>query len=148
MPVLDDVASYLAGAGLGLTVATTSASGSLYKVPFPEAAPDAAVSLIVYAGQEAIRAMGTATTSLANAATPVAEVVRFQAVVRKDRDSFESCVSLAENIHKTLDHVANVTLGSTRYLYIKTLGPPAFLGFDGNARPRYFVNAEARKERG
>ncbi len=147
MPVLDDVASYLAGAGLGLTVAT-SATGNLYKVPMPEAAPDAATCIVVYGGLPSVRAMGASTTALSNAASPVAEVVRFQVLVRKSAQAFEACVTLAENIHKALDHVANQTLGSARYLHIKTLGPPAFLAFDDNLRPRYFINAEATKERG
>lgn len=148
MPLLDDVPTYLAtSTGLSLTVATSS-GGNLFKVPFPEGAPDAAVCLIVYGGRAPIRAMSAATTHLGNAAAPVVETVRFQVVVREDAQSFEDGMELIENISRSLDHVANVTLGSTRYLYIRTLAPAAFLSFDGNLRPRFYVNAEAMKERG
>lgn len=148
MPLLDDVPAYLAAStGLSLAVATSS-GGNLFKVPFPEGAPDAAVCLMVYGGLPPIRAMGAATTYLGNAATPVAETVRFQVLVREDAQSFEDGMELIENIGRSLDHVANQTLGSTRYLYIRTLSPAAFLSFDGNLRPRFYVNAEALKERG
>jgi hypothetical protein len=148
VPLLDDVSTYLAAStGLSLTVATSS-GGNLYKIPFPEASADAAVCLIEYAGGPIIRAMSAATTSLSNAQAPVAETVRFQVLVREDRDSYQDGRTLIENIYKTVDHVANVTLGSTRYLYMKALAPPAFLAYDANGRPRFYLNVETLKERG
>lgn len=139
--LLDEIPAFLAAStGLGLTVATSS-GGNLYKVPFPEAAPDAAVCVIEYAGGAPIRAMGASTTA------PVAEVVRFQVLVRKGQQGFEAGRQLIEDIYQTLDHLADQTLTSTYYLYVRAVQSPFFLSFDGNLRPRFVANFEAMKRR-
>lgn len=120
----------------------TSSAGNLYRAPFPEGSPDSAVCVIEYAGGAPIRAMGASTTA------PVAEVVRFQVLVREDIQSFEDGRELIEDIYHELDHLADETMGSTRYLYVRALQSPFFLSFDGNGRPRFVANFEAMKARG
>ena len=139
--LLEDVGAYLDAQVAGLSIGST---GNLFLCPFPEQAPDASVAIVEYAGLPSIRAMGP------NAGAPIAEVARFQVVVRDVLNNFSTARTLAQTITNTLDHIADVSLvsGGTRYLYIVALGQPTYIGEDANARHRFTVNFECTKERG
>ena len=140
--LLDDVAAYLvAQIGGSLSLGST---GNVFKVPMPESAPNGSIAIVEYAGAPSVRAMG------ANAGAPIAEVVRAQVMVRDSLGSFSTARTLAQTITNTLDNVANVSLvsGGTRYLVIRALGQPSYIGEDANGRHRFVVNLEFWKERG
>jgi hypothetical protein len=136
------MATYLAGAGIGLAMGST---GNLFKVPFPDGSPDAAVSLLEYPGMEAVRAMG------ASLSAPVFERPRFQVTVRDTLQNFQTARTLATSIYNKLDGLSEETMGTTRYSYVRAIQTPFLLGpagEDKNARPRVVCNYEAVKERG
>jgi hypothetical protein len=138
--LLDDIGAYLDAQLSSLSIGST---GNLFLVPIPETAPTPSAWIVEYAGLPSLRAMG------ANAGSPIAENVRFQILVRADQASFSAGRTLAQNIVNTLDHIGNTQLvtGGTRYLYIRALGQPSYLGEDANARHRWNCNFEAAKER-
>ena len=141
MSLVNDIGQYLAGQSLGLSY---GASGNLFNTPFPESAPDASVCIIEYASVESIRCMG------ASVSAPVAEVRRFQVVVRDVLDNFATAQSLAQSICNLLDHLGTWT-GATsgaRYLNITALQMPFYIGEDDNHRHQFSCNYEALKERG
>jgi minor capsid protein len=139
--LLDDVATYLANQGLGLTVSVNLFKGLAPEV-FPASTP--VVSLIEYPGRAAARAMG------ASLSDPIAgEFPRFQANVLVPLDNYQSGRTLAENIYKKLDNLANTTLGTTNYFLISAVQPPFYMPpDDANATHRFVANYEARKARG
>lgn len=142
-----DVATYLGttgGANIGITLASTSGGTAplIYEAPFPTGSADYAACVIPYAGLPSVRGMG------ASLSTPLAEVTRFQVVVRHDEDHYVTARAKSESVASALDHLAEATLGATRYLYVKTLAPNVYIGPDGNGRHRFAVNCEAMKERG
>ena len=130
-----EVGTYLAGAGLGLTLGT-----NLFMVPFPAGSPDACACFAEWGTEDALRAMGP------SLGAPVAEQPRFKVMVRGSRDGAQAARTLAGNIHKKLDHLGEITLSGTRYLNI-VAEQPQFLSFDDNDRPRYHFDCEVIKER-
>jgi len=141
----EDVGTYLAAqSSLGLTVRTT-AGGNLYVVPLPESAPDAAVAIMEYAASAPLRAMSS------DLAPPIAEQPRFQVLVRRTQNSFSTGRELMEEIYKNLDWLHSTGIGSTgstRYLQVRAISSPYWMGQDGNGRHRWTCNFEALKERG
>lgn len=138
MALVADITTYLASAGLGLTVGS---SGNLFAAPFPAQAPNAAVYVVEYASAPAVRAFGSSLGS------PLAEVHRFQVVARDVLNNFSTLQSLAISIHNKLDHLGDTTLSGVRYLNITGLQQPFYLGEDGNGRHTFACNYEAVRER-
>ena len=140
--ILDDVAAYLvANIGGSLSLGST---GNVFKVPMPESAPNGSIAIVEYGGSPSLRAMG------ANAGAPIAEVVRAQIMVRDVLANFLTARTLAQTITNTLDHVNNTTLasGGPRYLSVKALSQPVYIGEDSQGRHRFVCNFELMKERG
>lgn len=135
-----EIAAYLAGAGLGLS---TSAPANLYSRPLGLGAPDAAVHVVVTDGSRSDRAFGTA--------APVNEYPRFQVMVREAVGRDAQAEQLCHRIYVLLEGLcakASVTLSGTVYRDIQPItGPPKFLSYDGNGRPRYYCEFEATKDR-
>lgn len=133
-----EIVAHLAGAGLGLTAGT-----NLFSVPFPESAQDDVVSVVTYGGGASERSFGPSLQA------PAAEVdVRFQVMVRSGRDGAATAEALADAIYKKLDGLGPLSLSGVLYHdVVSTDGPPKFLSFDDNNRPRYYMNFAATKER-
>ena len=136
--LLDEIGTYIASTSHGLSL---SFSSNLFKVPIPETAPDNSVSIIEYGGVQAMRAMGESLSA------PVCERPKFQVIVRSTLDGFNTGRGLAESIHRLLDGMADTTLSSVRYLYVRAIQPPFLLGDpeDENARFRFVCNFEAMR---
>lgn len=134
----DEVASYLAGAGLGLS-ATTAGGTVIFADPFPPTAPDTAVCIIEYGGSGSDDAFGPSLSS------PVFEHPRFQLLCRDRPDNALACRTLAHNAKKKLRHFSG-TMGTVTYGYVRALGPVFFLKYDENARVHYACNFECTKQ--
>lgn len=133
--VSDEIATYLAGAGLGLTLGT-----NLYDVPFPigPGQPDAAVAVMEPPVEE--KAEDTFGGSLA------AEAIskpHFRIEVR-DKDPGAAKTTMWSVFKKVRN--LSATLSGVRYLQIDSLGQPAFLKFDDNQRAIYYAEFRAWKE--
>ena len=103
----DEIATYLAGAGLGLSLSSTS-GGVVFGVPFPPEAPDTACCVIEYGGGPPLDAFG------ASLSAPVYEQPRFQVLCRDRSDNAATCRALANSIYKALRHFSG-TLGGVSY---------------------------------
>jgi len=133
----DEVATYLAGAGLGLSL-TTSSSNGVFAVPFPPLAGDTATCVIEYGGRENVDAFGPSLSA------PIFQRPRFQVVCRDSADNALACRTLAESIYKKLRHFSG-TLSGVTYGFVKAHRPPFFLNYDENQRIHYAINFEAHK---
>jgi hypothetical protein len=146
--LLDDVCTFITtSTSHGLATATSS-GGNLFKVPLPVAAPASLCAHVVeYGGMPGIRTMSNASPN-----APVLEEQRFQIMVRTSDEGFELGRATMESVYRALDGVAGTRIDGTTsgalYSWIAALSPPVFLSFDENSRPRFYVNFEARKERG
>jgi len=142
----DEVANYLAGAGLGLTLGSSQANG-VFADPFPPAAHDTSTCVVVYSGEESVKAFGPSLVA------DILEKPRFQVMTRDTPDKVRECKRLMLNINKKLRSLAGVTLtsvlpnstGSVSYAYVKALGPPFFLKYDEAQRVVYACNYVALK---
>ena len=146
MALGDEVATYLAGAGIGLSLNAAATSATpVFGIPFPPdpEAPDASVAVIAYAGRESLDAFGA---SLAGA---IFERARFQVLNRDITNNQQTCVTLAGNIYKKLRHFSGTmtssTGGTVTYAFVRALGPPSFLKLDENQRAYWFTNYECMK---
>jgi hypothetical protein len=142
----EDVTTYLvATTSLGLTIRTTS-GGNLYRRALPESAPNLAVAVMEYAAGQPAHAMG------ASLSAPLYEDVRFQVLVRVAPDDYSTGRAMIEDIYRNLDWLMGSTeigtTGSTRYLSVRALTSPYWMGQDTAGRHRFTANFEARKERG
>lgn len=137
----DDIATYLAGAGLGLSMG--SSSNGIFSTPFPTEAGETATCVIEYGGEPPLRAMGPALTA------PVVERPRFQVVSRDASDNAMTCRSLQKDIWNKLEHhaatLAGATGGTTVYHFIEALSSPSFLKLDESGRVYYACNFRAQK---
>lgn len=140
--VADDIAAYLAAAGLGLT--TAAPTPNLFARPFPLDAPSHAVAIHVYGGHPSTRVFGSGKSST------VGEHPLFYVFVRDDRDNDAVAAALAQSIYDLLDNLGPLSLGSPPVLYedIRSLdGPPKFFDTDANQRSIYILNFAADKAR-
>lgn len=139
----DEIVTYLAGQGLGLTIGSTDTNG-LFAVPFPTEAGDAATCIIEYAGKPPIRAMGPVLQA------PIFEQAKFQVLSRDISDRALDCRTLQKNVQNTLMHLATNLVGSsggtTVYGYIEAMQPPFFLKYDENGRIYFASNYVALKQ--
>jgi len=108
----DEIATYLAGAGLGLTL--SSSGTQVYGVPFPAEAPDTAACVIEYGGLAPYDAFGPSLSA------PVFERPRFQIVCRDAQDRIAACRALILAVEKTLRHFSG-TMGSVTYGFVQAL---------------------------
>lgn len=146
MAVDDEIAYYLASAGLGLTFSASSAGG-IHAGPFPPEASDTATCVIQTPGSPDIRGFG------ASLSTPFMEVPRFQVLTRDTADRQAIVRKLIISIDKKLDFfvgdMSSILTGATgtvTYYMIQSLGPPCFLKFDESHRVYYYANYEAYKQ--
>jgi len=124
--VADEIAAYLAAAGLGLVAGT-----NLHSVPFPASAPDLSVAVIDdEAGAESLESFGPSLS-------PVdVERPELLLLVRGPRDGGEAAKALAYAVYKALRRLGPVTLSGVLYHHVGAR-PPHFLAFDANNRPIY-----------
>lgn len=140
MPLLDAVATYLAGQSLGLTVGT-----NLFKANLPDS-PDAAVAIYEWGGQSNEKTFA----SLPGQA--ILERPSFQVVVRSARENitvgaYSTARALAESIYRKLDGYQG-TLSNTVYKLISCESNPYYLKTDENARHHIAADYDAIKELG
>jgi hypothetical protein len=135
----DEVAEYLAGAGLGLTVGSSGANG-VFAVLFPVEANDTATCVIEYASDLSVESMGASLSPV------LLERPRFQVICRDLQDNARTCRSLAQSIYKKLRHYSG-TMGSASvsYPFVNSMGVPFFLKIDENMRVLYACNYVAYK---
>jgi len=123
----DEVATYLAGAGLGLTLGV-----DLFDVPYPVLAQDRAVAIDIYNSLPADRTFGPSLTQ------PLGEHPEFNVFVRDARGNDAAAKTLAYAVFRKLDFLGPVTLSGVLYRDIRAIGgEPKFLAFDDNQRPVY-----------
>lgn len=134
----DEVATYLANAGIGFSLVASTSATIIFAVPFPPEAQDAAACIIEYGGMPPLDAMGP------SGSAPVFEQPRFQLLVRDRPDNLAACRSLMNLGYKALRHFSGV-LSGVNYGFIQALSPVAFLKFDENNRGIYYANMEATK---
>ncbi len=132
-----EVATYLVGAGLGLTLGT-----SLFDAPVPEDAQEAAAWIESYPLRASDRTFGPSLQA------PVGEWVGFSVFVRDARENATVAENLANSIYKKLDGLGPVTLSGVLYRDVRaTAGPPYPLGVDASNRPLYACHYQADKDR-
>ncbi len=130
--LLDDVGDYLSTGGLGLTSGTNLFLGML-----PDK-PEQACGIYETGGFFPIHAMA------ASAGNAVVERPRIQIVTRSA--TYQGARQLMHNIYKRLDGLRDVTINSTRYLYMQAVSSPAQMGLDGSGRPRIVLNVDIVKK--
>ncbi len=134
----DELAAYLAGAGLGLTLGT-----DLFSSPFPASSavpvPDLAVAVVDTGSDESIGSFG-ASLSAVDVERP--EVMVF---VRGARDAVEVAKAKAYAVWKKLRRLGPVTLSGVLYHNVAAR-PPHLLGYDENKRPVYEILCDVWKE--
>lgn len=142
MPLLDDVATRLAADGMG-TVKTSSndpASWPIYKGAGTAGNRAEMILLVAGPGEGVIEEM-TATVGAA-----VAEIPTLVVSVRNADPS--AAIVKAEAIWRKLHNLAEVTLGSTRYLRIEARQKPFAIGRDESNRHIVTCNYVVTKEIG
>lgn len=139
MPLLDEFATFLAAAGLGV-VGTSLVKGGLSDLA---GGPDPALGLIEYAAGPVLRRSGGD-----NAGT-LAERPRLQVLVRSA--SYPTARARAQAVVAACDWLGPRTLtassgGGTAYAAMEVLQrPPLFVGWDANQRARFAVNVECTR---
>jgi hypothetical protein len=140
MPLLDELASYLASRGVGVVGA------DLFKGGLPDAPtlplPDPVVGLVEYASGPPLRVHGPT-----GAVATLAEQPRVQVLVRSA--SYATARLRAQAVVAALDWLGPMTLtassgGGTRYAQVEVLQrPPVPLDVDATGRWRFAVNVTA-----
>jgi hypothetical protein len=128
----DEVATYLAGAGLGLTV-----GDNLFTMPFPLGSPDSAVSVVVWF-TDIVETFGESLSA------PAMETQHFKVIAREGPGEGAAAQTKAYDIYKKLRRLGPVTLSGVKYHNIQA-NPPMFLSDDEADRPRYHFDAIAHK---
>lgn len=137
-----DIATYLSGQGLGLTIAS---SGNLFACPFPATAPQASVSIVEGTSRPTIRAFGP------DLGAPVAERPTFKVTVRDVLNNFGAALTLARAIHDKLDWLTASTgmaPSGARYMLVRAMTLPRYIGDDGNDRQLFVCDFDVTKARG
>jgi hypothetical protein len=140
VPLLDAVATYLAGAGIGLTVGT-----NLFKATLPDS-PDVAVAIFEWGGQANEKTFAPL-PGMAILERPV-----FQVLVRGARENvtsgaYSTARAMAESIYRKLDGYVG-TLSGVAYKSIVCESNPYYIQTDDNARPHIGMDFQAVKELG
>lgn len=128
-----EIATYLAGAGLGLTLNT-----SVFDVPIPEKGPDAAVGILEAGGESDLGGFGESLSA------SEMERPRFVVAIRGSRDGGTAARALAEAVRKKLRRLGPATLSGTLYHDV-ACEPIAGPYYDQNGRPRYVIACAAHK---
>lgn len=125
--LLDDIGSHLQTNGAG-TVGT-----DIFKGTMPDS-PTICVAIYEYAGVGYSRTSGSV----------VSENARIQIVVRDT--GYSAARTKAETIKNILDALGNLTIGTTRYLWIEALAPPFLLRRDQAGNVLIACNYQVMKE--
>lgn len=132
--VAAELATYLAGAGLGLTVGT-----NLFSFPFPTTAPDTAVCLVEWGSVPVPQNFGESLSP------PSHERPQVKVIVRDARDAVGAARTQADAIYKKLRRLGPVTLSGVLYHNVYA-DLPAFLSLDENMRPRFHFDLDIWKQ--
>lgn len=132
--LLDELATYLAAQGLGLTVGT-----NLYKSDLPPT-PDACVALLETGGLPAAHTMS------GGAGSAVYERPTVQVICRAGAQDYATARATAQDVHDALDGLSDTDLSGVRYISIRAIQPPFELGLDERARPLVGLNVQIDKE--
>jgi hypothetical protein len=133
--LVDEVAAYLASAGIGLT--TASPNPNLFTNPFPLGGPDEAVCLVPWNTT-------TVDTFGESLSAPAMEVQSFKVISRGKKDKAKAAETKAYAVYKKLRRLGPVTLSGVKYHHIEAQ-PPIWLSDDETGRPRYHFDAVAWK---
>lgn len=138
MTVLGDVTTYLAGAGLGLTVATNLFYGQM---------PDTPDDCVVVYERPGTRPDFTLGATEGQPHLPNFENVRLQVVVRRDGETaYAEGSALITSIWRALSLGGGITLSGTRYLSIEPMDSPAPMDEDKQGRLLFVANFWAQPE--
>lgn len=130
MPMLPDVGTYLAAAGLSLTVGT-----NLFYGRMPDS-PDKCVSLYETGGASPLDTMS-------NNTEPPVTSPRLQ-ILSRDA-SYANAQTLAEDVWQKLTLITNESLSSTRYLRVVPIQQPAPIERDSQDRVVFSCNYDVLK---
>ena len=126
--MLAEIAAALATAGIGTLGATTGWTIRLAEIP---ATPDTAISLY--------ETSGMASDFVHDGARDVNPGLQVR--VRGSREGYIAAREKAEDIDDYLDGIANTTIGTHGYKWIRAVHQPAFLGLEpGTDRPQWSQN--------
>lgn len=131
-PPLNDVITYLTGAGLGLTFGT-----NLFASLMPDS-PDTCVTVIEYPGAGPDWMMGIA--------LPGVEETNYQVVARVPEASYNANQTTIQNIYRSISTVVDQQIGGTNYLWFEPLHSPAFSHRDEKRRIHHLVNFVAMRQ--
>jgi hypothetical protein len=134
--LVDELATYLEGADLGLT--TAAPEPNLFKEPFPLGGPDEAVCLVPYFAD-------TVETFGESLSPPAMETQTFKVIARAAAGEGKLARTKAYDVYLKLRRLGPVTLSGVSYKNIKA-APPVFLSMDEQSRPRFHFDATAWKE--
>jgi hypothetical protein len=129
----NELATYLAAAGLGLTP-----GGNLFEVPFPEFAPDIAVSLVDPESGEVIGSFGASLSAYD------VEIPDLVVMIRGARDGLEAARTKAQEVYKKLRRLGPANLSGVEYLDVEAK-PPHLAGYDANERPVFSFSCKVFK---
>lgn len=132
MPVLDELATQAATAGIG-TVGTT-----IFKGILPDT-PDACVALIETGGMESGHTMSGGAGS-ASIERPTVEVI-----ARGAPGDYATPRTKAKDAFNALDGITNTTLSSVRYFSVRAIQSPFLIGRDANDRVLIGFNLQIEK---
>ena len=127
--LLDEITTYLANAGIGLTAGTNLFYG------FMPPAPDACVAVHEYPGMAIEPELGGTTVRL--------EYPSIQIVCRSTDDRTDDYIDprvMADTVMKELTKIGDTDLGSVRYLAVQAKQSPYFLRRDENFRVHIACN--------
>lgn len=134
--LLDELATYLAGAGLGLTAGT-----SVFSAPIPDTCSVLAVGMVALPGDRPVR------TFSASLASNLMERPGVQVVVRGVENGITAAATKAKMVYEALSNLGPVTLSGVRYYDVQPEGGIQGPYFDeATNRPRYLMNFSVHKD--
>ncbi len=143
MPMLDELATYLAAQTTRLAIATGTTGNLAKGANLDEITPNTMVSLYDTQGLQSAFTFSTG----AGQPDTAYEQPAFQLLSRST--SYQTAAANAEAAFQIFDGLANQTLPTstgTRYLSVTAAAPPFFVGRDGNKRILFSVNFTVMKE--
>lgn len=137
--ILDDLGLYLQTQGLG-TLGTT-----LFKGSVPLDTPEVSIvnSLIALLETPGLPPERVHDGPSASVDQPVIQVL-----VRGEPHGYEAARALSEDLYRTLDGLANITLQGTAYLWLLAMQPPFPLPWDALGRPVFVFHLRCAHARG